>query len=70
MKETSEVGADIEKSNAFKIMIYITIIVFIIALVLLVIYPSFVTLVLFIITFVPVILIFMDYARRKKQSST
>jgi L-asparagine transporter-like permease len=69
MKATPEVGADIEKSNAFKIMIYITIIVFIIALVLLVMYPTFVTLVFFIITFIPVIFIFMDYARRKKQSS-
>jgi L-asparagine transporter-like permease len=69
MKATPEVGADIEKSNAFKVMIYITIIVFIIALVLLVMYPTFVTLVFFIITFIPVIFIFMDYARRKKQSS-
>jgi L-asparagine transporter-like permease len=70
MKATPEIGADIEKSNTFKIMIYITIIVFIIALILLVMYPSFVTLVLFIITAIPVILIFMDYARKKKQSST
>jgi Flp pilus assembly protein TadB len=70
MKATPEVGEDIEKSNAFKIMIYITIIVFIIALVLFLMYPSFVTFVLFIITLVPVILIFMDYARRKKQAST
>ncbi len=70
MNATSEVGADIGKSNIFKIFIYITIIAFIIALVLLVMYPSFVTLVLFIITAIPVIFIFMDYARRKKQSST
>ncbi len=70
MKATSEVGADIEKSKIFDIFIYITLIVFIIALFLLVMYPSFVTLVLFIITAIPVIFIYMDYARRKKQSLT
>jgi Flp pilus assembly protein TadB len=59
-----------KNSNIFNIFIYITIIVFLIALVLLVMYPSFVTLVLFGVTLIPVIFIFMDYARRKKQSST
>jgi hypothetical protein len=58
-----------KKSNIFNIFIYITIIVFLIALVLLVMYPSFITLVLFGVTAIPVIFIFMDYARRKKEPS-
>lgn len=58
-----------EKSNAFKIMIYITIIIFLIALVLFVMYPSFVTLVLFGVTLIPVILIFIEYAGRKRRPS-
>lgn len=58
-----------EKSSAFKIVIYITIIIFLIALVLFVMYPSFVTLVLFGVTLIPVILIFIEYARRKRQPS-
>ncbi len=56
-----------EKSNTFKIVIYITIIIFLIALVLFVMYPSFVTLVLFGVTLIPVILIFIDYVGRKRQ---
>jgi L-asparagine transporter-like permease len=56
-----------KKSNVFNISIYITIIVFLIALVLLVMYPSFVTLVLFGVTVIPVIFILMDYVRRKKE---
>jgi Flp pilus assembly protein TadB len=58
-----------KKSSIFNIFIYITIIVFLIALVLLVMYPSFVTLVLFGVTVIPVIFMFMDYARRKKEPS-
>jgi hypothetical protein len=58
-----------KNSNIFNIFIYITIIVFLIALVLLVMYPSFVTLVLFGVTLIPVIFIFIDYAGRKRQTS-
>lgn len=58
-----------EKSGAFKIVIYITIIIFLIALVLFVMYPSFVTLVLFGVTLIPVILIFIEYVGRKRRPS-
>jgi hypothetical protein len=65
----SAVDPENKKSNILIIFIYLTIIVLIIALILLLMYPSFVTLVLFGVTFIPVIFIFQDYANRKKQSS-
>lgn len=58
-----------KNSNIFNIIILFTIIVFLIALVLFVMYPSFVTLVLFGVTLIPIIFIFIDYVGRKRQPS-
>jgi len=76
MKEISLVTADSGKSsrdkrlNKFYIFIYIDIIIFLIAIVLLLKYPGFLTLVFFLVTLIPIVVIIVYYSlMRKKQSS-